>query len=90
MTIITGVKMEALARNADVVVHEATNAWFPPTSVVNRKSPTRRAQDFQNHTDDTMKHGHSTPQMAGHFAARVGAKRLIMTHHHFPGFLCGD
>ena len=28
----------------------------------------------------TISHGHSTPQMAGQFARRVGARKLAMTH----------
>jgi ribonuclease Z len=67
---------EAIARlsvGADVVVHEATNAWL-------------REMDAGKHADpralerDTFSHGHSTPQMAGRFAKQVQARRLLLTH----------
>jgi ribonuclease Z len=58
------------ARGADVVVHEATNAWIPG---LDDKTP-------QEVEYDTISHGHSTPQMAGEFARDVGAKKLILTH----------
>ena len=29
---------------------------------------------------DTYQHGHSTPEMAGRFAAKVRAERLVLTH----------
>jgi hypothetical protein len=31
-------------------------------------------------TQDAIVHGHSTPEIAGLFAKKVGAKRLIMNH----------
>jgi hypothetical protein len=39
-------------------------------------------------TKDAIIHGHSTPLMAGLFAKRVGAKRLIMNH--FSARYLGD
>jgi len=59
-----------LARDCDVLVHEATNAFLLPFDKGTYMDVERFARA----------HGHSTPQMAGHFAQRVGAKRLVMTH----------
>ena len=72
--------LDKLAQNADVIVHESTNAFLPnydhmssnPTSV-NREA---------------IFHGHSTPQIAGDFAKRAGAKRLILNH--FSARYLGD
>ena len=59
-----------LARDCDILVHEATNAFLLPFDKGTYMDVERFAKA----------HGHSTPQMAGHFAHRVGAKRLVMTH----------
>ena len=56
---------------ADVVVHEATNSFLAGID---------RDTDLREVTRDTIVHGHSTPYMAGQFAKRVGAKRLILNH----------
>jgi hypothetical protein len=65
-------------------VHEATNAYFPK-HLDERAS---KHSSISHHEADTILHGHSTPQMAGRFAARVGAKRLLLTH--FSPRYCGD
>jgi len=62
--------MIPLAQGADVVVHEATNAWIPQ---LDDKSEREVEQD-------AIRHGHSTPRMAGAFAKAVNAKRLVLTH----------
>jgi len=65
-----------LAKDADVLVHEATNAFLPGVdplddgSVLTEKKVRLR----------TIKRGHSTPGMAGSFAKSINAKGLIMTH----------
>jgi ribonuclease Z len=69
----TGKHMEALAQDASVVVHEATNAWLS-------EQDKAKFETYKNLERDTIRHGHSTPQMAGLFAKRVGAKRLVLTH----------
>ena len=57
-----------------LLVHEATDAYIP-TSV-----------DPQAHRKDevvrekVLARGHSTPAMAGCFAKRVGAERLVLNH----------
>ncbi|KAL7580217.1 hypothetical protein ACA910_012962 [Epithemia clementina (nom. ined.)] len=60
-----------LALGADVVVHEATNCFLPGID---------RDTSLRSVTKDAMLHGHSTPQIAGHFAKQVQARRLIMNH----------
>ncbi|KAJ7178983.1 beta-lactamase-like protein [Mycena filopes] len=56
--------IEPLALDADLLIHEATNAHLPGI-------------DEATKIDDT---GHSTPQMAGAFAKRIRAKQLILNH----------
>jgi len=63
--------LEKLAKGADVVVHEATNAYLYGLD---------KTGDLRSVGRDAMLHGHSTPQIAGTFAKKVGAKRLILNH----------
>lgn len=65
-----------LARDADVLIHEATNSYFNDLDcgIVEKF---RSYEELEKHTCD---HGHSTPDMAGAFAARINAKQLILTH----------
>jgi ribonuclease Z len=63
-----------LALDADLLVHEATNAHLPD---VDRASSD---DTFQSVQARTQSRGHSTPQMAGAFAKRIGAKQLILNH----------
>jgi ribonuclease Z len=72
--------MEKLAKNADVVVHEATNTYLPALD--------HRDATHSSVTKDTIFHGHSTPVMAGEFSRKVGAKRLILNH--FSARYTGD
>jgi ribonuclease Z len=64
-----------LARNVDLLIHEATNAHLPGLD------PETKIEDtFASVEERTKSRGHSTPQMAGAFARRVGAKRLVLNH----------
>eukprot|EP00581_Thalassiosira_minuscula_P017473 CAMPEP_0183711978 /NCGR_PEP_ID=MMETSP0737-20130205/7283_1 /TAXON_ID=385413 /ORGANISM="Thalassiosira miniscula, Strain CCMP1093" /LENGTH=831 /DNA_ID=CAMNT_0025940551 /DNA_START=47 /DNA_END=2542 /DNA_ORIENTATION=- len=63
--------LEGLAKDADVLVHEATNTFLPG---VDKDGSVKMV------TRDAKIHGHSTPFMAGEFAKRIGAKKLIMNH----------
>ena len=63
--------MDNLATGADLVIHEATNTYLAGVD----KDTNKRVV-----TNDAIVHGHSTPQMAGAFARRVGAKQLVMNH----------
>jgi len=69
-----------LAENADVVVHEATNSFLHALD--------HRGSSFQTVAKEAVFHGHSTPSMAGDFAKRVNAKRLILNH--FSARYMGD
>lgn len=71
--------MENLARNANVVVHEATNSYLEGMDVGESEFTVTR---------DAMIHGHSTPRIAGDFARRVRAKKLILNH--FSSRYSGD
>ncbi|GJE84588.1 ribonuclease Z [Phanerochaete sordida] len=65
----------ALAEDADLLVHEATNAHLPGID------PDTKATDTYEIVEERAKsRGHSTPQMAGAFAKRIGAKRLVLNH----------
>lgn len=64
----------SLAMQSDVLVHEATNA------LVKCDPQTRPGETYENVQSTTIAHGHSTPQMAGDFAARIHASTLILNH----------
>lgn len=70
------------AAGADVLVHEATNTWIPE---LEQNSGNKNAQDLERMC---RKHGHSTADMAGRFAAEIGAKTLFLTH--FSARYSGD
>lgn len=63
--------MAAIAEGADVLVHEATNTYF---------SDAEPGLDPQSFEEKTKSHGHSTSEMAGKFASKIGAKSLILNH----------
>ncbi|KIK67973.1 hypothetical protein GYMLUDRAFT_36775 [Collybiopsis luxurians FD-317 M1] len=71
-----------LAQAADLLVHEATNAHLPGIALNTRNDDT-----FESVQKTAMERGHSTPQMAGAFAKRVGATSLILNHFsaRYPG-----
>lgn len=67
--------IEGLAKEADLIVHEATNAHLP--GVDDRVKP----EDTLESVEETARsRGHSTPQMAGRFAKRIGARNLFLNH----------
>ena len=71
----TGEHIAPLAQNADVLIHEATNAYFR-----SGQCATDRYSNYYQLERDTLKHGHSTPEMAGRFASKINAKMLLLTH----------
>ncbi|KAL0577061.1 hypothetical protein V5O48_004904 [Marasmius crinis-equi] len=72
----------SLSQDADLLVHEATNAHLPGIDLTTKETDT-----FESVQERTMSRGHSTPQMAGRFAKLIGAKRLILNHFsaRYPG-----
>jgi len=67
--------IEELAKGGDLIVHEATNAHLP--GIDNRV----KAEDtYESVEERTKSRGHSTPQMAGKFAKRIGARSLFLNH----------
>lgn len=60
-----------LAKDCDCLIHEATNAFLNGID-----------KDTNQYlvSKEAKIHGHSTPHMAGSFAKRIGAKRLILNH----------
>lgn len=59
-----------ISQNADMLIHESTNAFLPPFD----KGTYMDVERF------AVAHGHSTPQMAGAFARRIKARTLVLTH----------
>ena len=64
-------KLIPLSQNAQVVIHEATNAYIPDLDA---------GMSFVSVEERTISRGHSTPQMAGKFAAACHAKMLLLNH----------
>lgn len=64
-----------LAQDADVLIHEATNAHLPGID-----PNTKPDETFESVEARTKSRGHSTPQMAGAFAKRIGAGKLYLNH----------
>ena len=60
-----------LSQNANVIVHEATNAYIPQLD---------KEATYQSIEERTISRGHSTPQMAGKFAKACSAKVLLLNH----------
>jgi len=67
--------IEESANGADLIVHEATNAHLP--GVDNR---VKTEDTYESVEQRTKSRGHSTPQMAGRFAKRIGARILFLNH----------
>ncbi|TDL29931.1 Metallo-hydrolase/oxidoreductase [Rickenella mellea] len=64
-----------IAMDADVLVHEATNAHLPGLDPATKDTDTHESVEKR-----TRSRGHSTPQVAGRFARRVRARKLILNH----------
>ena len=71
-----------IACSADLLVHEATNAHLPGIDPT-----TKHIDTFKSVEARAKSRGHSTPQMAGAFATRIGARRLVLNHFspRYPG-----
>lgn len=74
--------IEELALSADLLIHEATNAHLPALDLYTKAEDT-----FESVEARAKSRGHSTPQMAGAFAARIGARQLVLNHFsaRYPG-----
>lgn len=72
-----------LAEDAVLLIHEATNAHLPGIDTATKSDDT-----YESIETRTKSRGHSTPQMAGRFATRIRAKRLILNH--FSARYAGD
>lgn len=67
--------MDKVATGADLLVHEATNAFLPDLEGKDTEAGT-----YEELAKKTKSHGHSTPQVAGQFAKRIKAKSLFLNH----------
>ncbi|THH05407.1 hypothetical protein EW145_g4809 [Phellinidium pouzarii] len=64
-----------LAVGADLLIHEATNAYLPGIDPATNNDDTEEVVQAR-----TTSRGHSTPQMAGRFARLIGARQLVLNH----------
>ncbi|GLB33960.1 putative metallo-beta-lactamase [Lyophyllum shimeji] len=71
-----------LAMDADLVIHEATNAHLPGVD-----ETTKDCDTYETVEARARSRGHSTPQMAGAFARAVQGRRLVLNHFssRYPG-----
>lgn len=67
--------VKPLAIGADLLIHEATNAYLPGIDPQTSEDETEETVEAR-----TISRGHSTPQMAGRFAREIGARRLALNH----------
>jgi len=72
-----------LAKSPHLLIHEATNAHLPGLD-----AHTKAEDTFESVEVRTKSRGHSTPQMAGAFATRIGARKLALNH--FSARYAGD
>ncbi|KAH7931236.1 Metallo-hydrolase/oxidoreductase [Leucogyrophana mollusca] len=64
-----------IAASPDLLIHEATNAHLPGID-----ENTKPDDTFEIVEARARSRGHSTPQMAGAFARRIGARKLVLNH----------
>jgi ribonuclease Z len=71
-----------LAMNADLLIHEATNAHLPGIDENTKDSDTYETVETR-----AKSRGHSTPQMGGAFAKRIQSRKLVLNHFsaRYPG-----
>ncbi|TCD63957.1 hypothetical protein EIP91_004726 [Steccherinum ochraceum] len=75
--------MISIAEDPHILVHEATNAHLPGIDPNTKENDT-----FESVEERTKSRGHSTPQMAGLFARRIRARKLVLNH--FSARYAGD
>ena len=69
--------MLALAQDADVLVHECTNAALPAHLQPGSRKEDEKREEVRA---KALLRGHSTPQVAGQFAAKCGVRQLLLNH----------
>ncbi|KLO16259.1 hypothetical protein SCHPADRAFT_823476 [Schizopora paradoxa] len=69
--------MTAIARNASLLVHEATDAHIPFAVDRSFRGDKKSERSIE---ERTIAKGHSTPGMAGAFAKSIRARRLVLNH----------
>ncbi|CDO69919.1 hypothetical protein BN946_scf184568.g5 [Trametes cinnabarina] len=72
----------SISEDACVLIHEATNAHLPGID------PNTKVSDTYEIVEERARsRGHSTPQMAGAFAKRIRARKLVLNHFsaRYPG-----
>ncbi|GAA5835984.1 hypothetical protein JCM11251_006619 [Rhodosporidiobolus azoricus] len=63
----------------DLLIHESTNAYLPDLD--DSQSPSKPTPpSLSSVTELARDHGHSTPQVAGAFARRARARRVVLNH----------
>lgn len=67
--------ISSMAENADILVHEATNAHLPGIDPGTKAEDTYASVEVRSRS-----RGHSTPQVAGRFATLIKARRLVLNH----------
>ncbi|KAF8640090.1 hypothetical protein AX17_001328 [Amanita inopinata Kibby_2008] len=67
--------ISSIAQDADLLIHEATNAYLPTID-----PSTKESDSYEIVAARAKSRGHSTPQMAGAFAKRIRAKKLVLNH----------
>ncbi|RPD66845.1 Metallo-hydrolase/oxidoreductase [Lentinus tigrinus ALCF2SS1-7] len=72
-----------LAEDACLLMHEATNAHLPGIDPA-----TKDADTYETVEERAKSRGHSTPQMAGAFAKKIRARKLVLNH--FSARYAGD
>ncbi|KAF5357867.1 hypothetical protein D9756_001823 [Leucocoprinus leucothites] len=72
-----------------LLIHEATDSTISAANDLHGKLSKRSIEDVMK---TTLARGHSTPMMAGEFAKRVNAQKLVLNHigSRFPAPTVGD
>ncbi|KZT05689.1 uncharacterized protein LAESUDRAFT_726614 [Laetiporus sulphureus 93-53] len=68
----------AAAVPVTLLIHEATDAYIPRSIDPEQRTGRNRTEEIVKMY--TIERGHSTPAMAGAFAKRIGAERLVLNH----------
>ncbi|KAH9929226.1 uncharacterized protein B0H18DRAFT_1117574 [Fomitopsis serialis] len=77
-TVVPDVQKLIARTPVSLLIHEATDAYIPPS--VDPQGKTGRNRTAESVNAKTLDRGHSTPAMAGEFARKIGAERLVLNH----------